>query len=148
MRLATALIGPFRSINSQQTLKVDPQVTVLVGMNEAGKTVLLKALQKANDALAEDKFDPIEDYPRKDLSSYLKTHSTTPASAAVLKFELDQTKVDAINKKIGTSLKAGHGLELIQKFDNSRVVDLEVDRAAFALHLRKSFSTEDRKSVV
>lgn len=142
MRLATALIGPFRSINSQQTLTVDAQVTVLVGMNEAGKTVLLKALQKANDALTEDKFDPIEDYPRKDLSSYLKTHSKTPASAAVLKFELDQTEVDAINKKIGTSLKAGHTLELIQKYDNSRIVDLEVDRAAFALYLRKSFSTD------
>lgn len=142
MRLANALIGPFRSINSQQTLKVDAQVTVLVGMNEAGKTVLLKALQKANDALTEDKFDPIDDYPRKDLSSYLKTHPTTPASAVVLKYELDETEVEAINKKVGTSLKAGHALELTQKFDNSRSVHLEVDQAAFALHLRKNFSTD------
>jgi predicted ATPase len=142
MRLASAAIGPFRSINSQQLLKADAKVTVLVGMNEAGKTVLLKALQKANDALAEDNFDPIEDYPRKDLSSYLKSHPTAPAVAVVLKFELEDTEADAINKKIGTTLKAGHVLELKVKFDNSRVVDIEVDRESFARHLRKGFSTD------
>jgi predicted ATP-dependent endonuclease of OLD family len=142
MKLANALIGPFRSINNQQPLAVDSKVTVLVGMNEAGKTVLLKALQKSNDALAEDKFDPIEDYPRKDLSSYLKTHGSTPASAVVLEFELDATEVESINKKIGTSLKVGHVLRLTQKFDNSRIVDLAVDRAAFAKYLRKNFSTD------
>jgi predicted ATP-dependent endonuclease of OLD family len=142
MKLVTALIGPFRSINSQQLLKVDPQVTVLVGMNEAGKTVLLKALQKANDALAEESFSPIEDYPRKDLSAYLKTHSSAPAAAVVLKFELESAEVEAINKKLGTSLKVGHVLKLTQKYDDSRIVDLNVSRAEFALHLSKKFSTD------
>ena len=142
MKLVNALIGPFRSINSQQTLNVDEQVTVLVGMNEAGKTVLLKALQKSYDALAEDKFDPIEDYPRKDLSAYLKEHKNSPANAVVLKFELADTEAAEINKKLGTSLNAGHALKIIQKYDNSRNIEIEVDQSAFAAHLRKSFSTD------
>src|SRR5690606_14427773 len=36
MLLTSVKVGPFRSINEQQTTEIDPQVTVLVGMNEAG----------------------------------------------------------------------------------------------------------------
>ena len=106
MQLTSAAIGPFRSINAPQTLAIDPSVTVLVGMNEAGKTVLLKALHKAADALGEDVFDPIEDYPRRNLSSYLKKHSTDPDTVVVLNYELDDGEVQTINKKLGTNLKS------------------------------------------
>jgi predicted ATP-dependent endonuclease of OLD family len=37
-------------MNTVQTIKIDPEVTVFVGMNEAGKTVVLKALQKCDDS--------------------------------------------------------------------------------------------------
>ena len=39
MLLSKAKVGPFKSINDPQTVAIDPNVTVLVGMNEAGKTV-------------------------------------------------------------------------------------------------------------
>ena len=46
MLLISSTVGPFRSISSAQLVQIDPTVTVLVGMNEAGKTVFLQALQK------------------------------------------------------------------------------------------------------
>ncbi|MGZ5153619.1 MAG: AAA family ATPase, partial [Burkholderiales bacterium] len=51
MLLVSASVGPFRSINKAQKLDVDRNITVIVGMNEAGKTVILQSLQKAGDAL-------------------------------------------------------------------------------------------------
>lgn len=40
------------SIDKEQTVEIDEEVTVLVGMNEAGKTVFLKSLMTAPTALA------------------------------------------------------------------------------------------------
>ncbi len=72
MFLISAKVESFKSINTPQTVSIDNEVTVLVGMNEAGKTVFLKALEKSNDALGLAEFDPVSDYPRKDLSKYQK----------------------------------------------------------------------------
>ncbi len=142
MQLTSAAIGPFRSINTKQALAIDPAITVLVGMNEAGKTVLLKALHKAADALGQDSFNPIEDYPRRDLSAYLKLHATDPAVAAVLNYELSETEVQTVNKKLGITLKPGHKLSVTHKFDNNKKISISVDRAAFAKSLIKAFSTD------
>ncbi|UUZ70873.1 ATP-binding protein [Polaromonas sp. P1(28)-8] len=79
-------------MNTVQNMSFDPTVTVFVGMNEAGKTVLLKALHKSADALGEASFDPIEDYPRKDLSAYLKKQSTSPEVVAELTYALSETE--------------------------------------------------------
>jgi predicted ATP-dependent endonuclease of OLD family len=65
MKLVRATVGPFRSINEPQAVSIDPEVTVLVGMNEAGKTVFLKALHKAKDALGKEVFNITDDYPRE-----------------------------------------------------------------------------------
>lgn len=65
MLLVSAKVGPFRSINTAQAVAIDSEVTVFIGMNEAGKTVFLKALHKSLDAMGNEKFDPVEDYPRK-----------------------------------------------------------------------------------
>jgi predicted ATP-dependent endonuclease of OLD family len=142
MQLVSAAIGPFRSVNTTQTLAVDPDVTVLVGMNEAGKTVLLKALHKAVDALKEDEFDPIEDYPRRDLSSYLKRHSTDPETAVVLHYELTEAEVQAINKRLGINLMPGHKLSITHKYDNEMSIGITAERDAVAKALAKSFSTD------
>lgn len=46
MILIRTNVGPFRSINQQQTVTIDQAVTVLVGMNEAGKTIYLVLTEK------------------------------------------------------------------------------------------------------
>ena len=88
MLLISAKVGPFKSINSPQTVEIEDAVTVFVGMNEAGKTVFLQALEKSNDVLGIALFEPIEDYPRKDLPPYLKQHKTKAAEVTTLRYRL------------------------------------------------------------
>src|SRR2546423_15097969 len=97
MLLVSADIGPFRSITNAQKLDVDPNITVVVGMNEAGKTVVLQSLQKAADALGVASFDPVEDYPRKDLQRYLKRHSSDPEVVIRLTYKLSDPEVAELN---------------------------------------------------
>lgn len=142
MILSSAKVGPFRSMNSVQTVTVDPAATVFVGMNEAGKTVLLKALQKSADALGEDSFEPIEDYPRKDLSAYLKTHKTQPAVATVLTYTLSDDEIGRVNDKLGTTLKSGHQITISHQYDNTRTIGFTVDESPLIKVFSKTLSTD------
>lgn len=142
MQLVSAKIGPYRSLNTTQTLSIDPEVTVLVGMNEAGKTVLLKAMHKAADALGQESFDPIEDYPRKDLSAYLKNHATQPAVALTLEYALSEENAKEINTQIGTALKAGHKLTVSHKYNGSKTIGLDAEESALVKAIAKGLSTD------
>ncbi|MDO9453348.1 MAG: AAA family ATPase [Stagnimonas sp.] len=147
MILVSAKVGPFRSMNTIQTVAIDPSVTVFVGMNEAGKTVLLKALQKSSDALEDDSFDPVEDYPRKDLSAYLKIHKEKPAQVTELTFALSEGEVRSINTKLGTSLKAGDPLTISHTYGNTRTIDLPIDEAPSVKAFAKSLSSDAAAAV-
>lgn len=140
MFLVSAKLGPFRSINTVQTIEIDPNVTVLVGMNEAGKTVLLKVLSKSNDASSIDEFDPIEDYPRKDLSAYLKQHKTDPAVASALTYKLTDAEVEEINKKLYTDLKPDFSFTVEHTYSNTLSITISVNEQAVIAKLVKSTS--------
>jgi hypothetical protein len=127
MFLISANVGPFKSIDTPQDVKIEETITPLVGMNEAGKTVFLQALEKAHDALGVAKFDPIEDYPRKDLSQYLKQHKTSPSDVVVLSYRLAKPEIDELNAEFGLSLKADFAFSLTFKYDNSRTVSVNLD---------------------
>lgn len=64
MRLAKARIQNYRSIKDTGEFTLEELKTILVGPNEAGKTVVLKALQQLNLPKGVDGFDEIRDYPR------------------------------------------------------------------------------------
>lgn len=142
MILVSAKVGPFRSMNSEQTVEIDPTVTVFVGMNEAGKTVLLKALHKSSDAVGEDEFDPVDDYPRKDLSSYLKQHKTAPATATVLTYELEESEVGAANEALKTKLPSGYRFAVTHKYDNTIQLSLPVDETPVIQAFAKTLSSD------
>ncbi|MFD3222564.1 AAA family ATPase [Rahnella aceris] len=140
MLLVNAQIGPFRSINSVQEISIDPKITVFVGMNEAGKTVFLKGLQKSNDALSSDEFEVIEDYPRKNLTSYLKTHKSSPEKATQLTYRLSDEEIININGKIGCELESNFEFSVTKKYDNTRTIHINVDEKPVIANLLKNNS--------
>jgi predicted ATP-binding protein involved in virulence len=142
MLLVSAKIGPFRSMGLIQTVAVDPEVTVFVGMNEAGKTVILKALEKSADALQQEGFDVVEDYPRKDLTVYLKKHKAEPAAVTVLTYSLDDDEVSLINSKLGTSISNGFTFTVTHKYDNQFTIDMSVDEEPAAKLIVQNLSTD------
>jgi predicted ATP-dependent endonuclease of OLD family len=138
VQLVSVQIGPFKSIDQPQTVKVDPEVTVLVGMNEAGKTVFLQALHKSDDAAGSAAFDPIEDYPRKDLSAYLNKHSTSPAQVSRLDYRLAEQEIHELNQYLHTRLPADFEFSVIRFYDNTVRVSMNVDEEPVLEHLSQN----------
>jgi len=126
MRVVKAKVEPFRSINAPQTVELDEAVTALVGMNEAGKTVFLKALEKSRDALGLAKFDPVEDFPRKDLSTYLKTHEQKPAEVVTVTYELSEVEISQINKDLNLTLPEGFRFSVTHQYNNGLSISIDV----------------------
>lgn len=137
MFLKSAEVGPFKSINNPQKVAIEPTVTVLVGMNEAGKTVFLRALEKSADVFSEAKFEPVDDYPRKDLSAYLKTHKENPAQAVVLTYSLSTEEVSAINGLLHTKFPSAFEFSITHKYDNCRSIGIQVDEGPVIAKLVK-----------
>lgn len=63
MKLTRFKIQNYKVIDDTEWVKLDEQVTALVGKNESGKTGILRALWKSNN-VAGAKFDKLYDYPR------------------------------------------------------------------------------------
>ena len=67
IKLVKADIERYKCIEKEQSFNVEEDITVLVGMNESGKTSILEALAKTNYFEEDDKFkfDMTHDFPRK-----------------------------------------------------------------------------------
>ncbi|WP_431712650.1 AAA family ATPase [Serratia marcescens] len=127
MILTNVELGPFRSINTAQNCTIDPKITVLVGMNEAGKTVFLQGIHKASDALGSERFEVIEDYPRKDLTRYNKTHQDKPEVAIKLTFMPEKEELDRVNRLYSTDLKPGFVYSISTNYNNVRSINISID---------------------
>ena len=140
MRLASATVGPFKSISNAQTVTLD-QITVFVGMNEAGKTVFLQALQKSRDALNLAKFDPVEDYPRRHLRTYIKEYKEKVAGEATrLTYELNPDELKALNTSVKTDVKEGFTFSVIHRYDNTTTTNIDIDERPVLEHRAVSTS--------
>ena len=64
MHLTRFRIRDYRSVHDSGEVEVDPGKTLLVGVNEAGKTALLQALQQIKPPDGAEKFNALRDYPR------------------------------------------------------------------------------------
>jgi hypothetical protein len=64
MKLQRARVQNYRSIVDTGEFDVELLKTILVGPNEAGKTVILKALQQLSKPKDIAGFDVLRDYPR------------------------------------------------------------------------------------
>jgi predicted ATP-dependent endonuclease of OLD family len=64
MRLVRARVRDYRSIHDSGEIEIEEHKTLFVGVNEAGKTVLLKALQQIQAPSGTETFSALKDYPR------------------------------------------------------------------------------------
>ena len=104
MRLQKARVKKYRSIRDSGWFDVESMKTILVGPNEAGKTVLLKALEQINPPEDVPKFDPLRDFPRSELND-LRLDETSggsiaPNAVTVVEahFGLDEDELEAVTR--------------------------------------------------
>ena len=104
MRLQKARVQKYRGIRDSGWFDIESTKTILVGPNEAGKTVLLRALQQINPPDDVPRFDPLRDFPRSELSNLKFDESSrgtiTPDQVTVVEahFELDDSDREAVTQ--------------------------------------------------
>ena len=104
MKLQKARVQKYRGIRDSGWFDVESMKTIIVGPNEAGKTVLLRALEQLNPPNGVPNFDPLRDFPRSELSD-LRLDKTgggtiTPDKVTVVEahFGLDDDELEAVTQ--------------------------------------------------
>jgi len=158
MKLAKARIQNYRSIKDTGLFDIEKLKTILVGPNEAGKTVLLKALQQLNRPGEVDGFDVIRDYPRS-LYNDITTGKVKPDQTEIVRgyFTLENEDKElvpddfkdcsyVIYKKLNN--KGTHFLENAP--DKITYGDIKKDLVRLVSHIDKQFqkNIEDNKEDV
>lgn len=140
VKLVEARVWKYKSIEDSTPVEISGGVTVLVGKNESGKTAFLEALNKARP-LGKEKFNHVNDYPRKDFSRYKVEHAAENYQKVVqLTYELDDKLVARINTEVfggasvlptktTTARTINHG--------NSTTISFKIDQDASLQALRK-----------
>jgi len=104
IKLTKAEAHKYKCIETSQPFDIDENVTVLVGMNESGKTSLLEVLAKTNYFEKDKKFEfnMTHDYPRKEKKK--KEKSGEPADAITCYFTIEETLLNKIDSDIGAEV--------------------------------------------
>jgi phage tail tube protein FII len=121
MRLKKARATKYRSIRDTGWFEVEHGKTILVGPNEAGKTVLLQALQQLNPPEGIRGFDPLRDYPRSEYND-ITTGKVRPQDVTIVEahFALEDGDKDAVTEEFKDST-----YRVGRKLDNSLWHNLE-----------------------
>lgn len=103
IKLTKVDIHRYKCIETDQSFDVDDALTVLVGMNESGKTSILEAIDKANHFEADVEYDTTRDYPRKQKKAMDK--SGEDPKAVTLHFKMDQKLQKEIEDDLGIKIE-------------------------------------------
>jgi len=151
MKLIKARVQNYRSIKDTGEFDIEELKTILVGPNEAGKTVLLQALQKLNRPEGVDGFDDIRDYPRS-LYNDITTGKVKPEDVEVVRgyFKLDEEDKKVVPKPFHDCIYVlyrklnNKGAYFLQNAPNKKTYnDIKNDLSRLAAHVDKHFSSDE-----
>lgn len=144
LRLVSAQVWKYKSIEDSTLVTTSPNVTVMVGQNESGKTAFLEALYKSNPVEA-CKFEYELDYPRKDLFSYQQEHEKRPAVVTTLTFQVDGEVLKDINEDLfyGEEGIKPFAFSYSKKYDNKASIGLKLDEKHYIASCAKHFKDVD-----
>lgn len=138
MKLAQAHITKYKSIEDSTPVGIDKNVTVLVGVNEAGKSAFLESLYKANSVLDGSKYNEVFDYPRKDWLAYKRrTDKDQSSVVAVLEYELDDEEVEAIENDLGEDVLTGQVFTETHYINNTSTLAIPTKEKTYVERLVK-----------
>lgn len=141
IKLKNIEILKYKSFTTPQSIKIEEDITVLVGMNESGKTSILECLAKTNyfDDDEKFKFNETLDYPRKELKSINK--SDEKPKAIVCTYYLSDELIELIENRLGKGAwQGGREITLTSSYgDVSTVISgVSINFESFLKHLNLS----------
>ncbi|HEX8221442.1 MAG TPA: AAA family ATPase [Chloroflexia bacterium] len=142
MLLTAAEVRQFKSIEDSGPVEIDPNVTVLVGQNESGKTAFLQALHKSRP-VDKTEFNLVEDFPRKRLNAYVREHEANPAVVTELTYTLEPAEIAQINQSLGFDLLDELSFVRQHRYDGTSSVTLQVPEEAYIQHKVREANLRD-----
>jgi energy-coupling factor transporter ATP-binding protein EcfA2 len=128
MKLIEAQARRFRNIIDSTPVKVQADVTCLVGKNESGKTAFLKCLYLLNPARPNAEYSVRDQYPawleKKDRQRGEILEQFTPISTTFL---IEKEDREAIEKRFGAGVLPSPTFTVARKYDGGRVLDFAAD---------------------
>jgi energy-coupling factor transporter ATP-binding protein EcfA2 len=156
MRLYKARVKNYRSIIDSGEFDVEELKTIFVGPNEAGKTVILRALQQLNKPKDIAGFDSLRDYPRSKYNE-ISSGKVDIEDVVVVEgvFTLDNEDIALIDDELhGCKYKFSRKLDnsgthqLTDAPEKTKFSALENDFARLLAHMDKQFVLENNEADV
>lgn len=101
MKLVKVHVQNYRSIVNSGEIEIEKIKTIFVGINEAGKTALLKAINHLNPGSDIEQVNLLRDFPRSKYSEYVQNKSKDEIDKTHLVkgwFSLEPSDIDEIKK--------------------------------------------------
>lgn len=137
MKLKDVVIHKYKSFESEQKFSLEDDITILVGMNESGKTSALETIAKTNYFQEDEnfKFNSTHDYPRKEKKAMDKSGEIPEAITCT--YEIDEKTITYVEKEMCKGIIKSTSFSLTTKYDNKRTVSFSVDGKKFIEHKTK-----------
>jgi predicted ATP-dependent endonuclease of OLD family len=118
MKLKKVEIKKYKSFEESQKFEIEDDITILVGMNESGKTSALEAIAKTNYFQDDEsfKFNITHDYPRRQKKKMDKS-GITP-EAVICTYEIDKNLISQIESDLGKDTLESTEFSVTTKYDN------------------------------
>lgn len=151
MKLTKARIQNYRSIIDTGEFDIEELKTIMVGPNEAGKTVILKALQQLNKPSDVAGFDVLRDYPRS-LYNDISTKKVLPKDVTVVTgyYTLEESDKELIPDEFKDCVYKSYkniDNKLYHSLDNAPSVvyykDIKNDLTRMLSHLDKQYKIDN-----
>lgn len=119
MKLINVEIHKYKSFETNQKFDLDKDITILVGMNESGKTSALEAIAKTNYFQDDElfKFNLTHDYPRKEKKKIDKSGENPKAITCT--YEIPEWLIEEISEDIGKGVLKSKEFSITTKFSNN-----------------------------
>ncbi len=132
MKLKKVEILKYKSYTETQDFEVNDDITILVGMNESGKTAALEAVAKTNYFQDDEdfKFSVTHDYPRREKKKMDKSGIEPEAVACT--YEIDNELKSEIELELGTDTVESNTFTVTTKYtNNNNWSGVKIDRQKF-----------------
>jgi predicted ATP-dependent endonuclease of OLD family len=144
IKLKEVIIDKYKVFTEKQVVKIEDDLTALVGLNESGKTAFLEVLAKLNyfDEDPNFAFNPLTDFPRSELKTY--EGKIDDIEVVLCKFEVTGELLEEIEKEIGKGTLVEPFFYYGAKYNNWQVWrDFHLDMTAYLNHVLESFGKSD-----
>lgn len=133
MKLINAVIHKYKSFETDQEFELNKDITILVGMNESGKTSALEAIAKTNYFQDDEqfKFNLTHDFPRKEKKKVDKSGENPKAITCT--YEIQDWLLTEISDDIGKDALKNTTFSITTKYNSSArtIGNLTIDNKKF-----------------